>query len=185
MSGCRHDWEMKNTRSGFVVFEKCFHCNRVRTFFTLESCAIIGDEYREGDHFWHRVENAQSFQFDLRCSLCGESEKFDDLMGILFCTGCLPDCRIEILKERLEPVHAHILLACGFLVESSPQPNQISAAKLEKLTHYFNQRRNPSRPAIAIFPFDLEDGFARCKGEFLFDVGMLSPEPLTVRKSPF
>jgi hypothetical protein len=42
----------------------------VRTYFTGEGVGILGDEYREGDHFWHRVENAQSFRFDLRCWAC-------------------------------------------------------------------------------------------------------------------
>ncbi len=185
MTGCQHQWEMRDVQFGFVVFEKCYHCNRVRTFFSREGIAIIGDEYREGDHFWHRVENAQSFTFGLHCSLCGESEKYDDLMGLLFCTACMPDCRFDILRLRLEAARAHLLLACGFLDESSPQPKLIAIEKIEKLARYFNQRRDPSRHAIAIVPFDLEDGFARCKGEFLLDIGMLSQEPLTVRKSPF
>ena len=185
MSGCQHQWEMTNIQFGFVVFEKCFHCNRVRTYFTKEGIAILGDEYREGDHFWHRVENAQSIRFNIHCNKCGESEKFDDLMGLLYCTGCLPDCRLEILRQKLEAERSYLVVACGFLDENETKPKQVQAGKLAMLTGYYNQRRDTSRSRIAIVPFDLEDGFARCKGEFLHDVGMLSPEPVTSRKSPF
>jgi hypothetical protein len=176
---------MINIRFGFVAFEKCFHCNGVRTFFTKEGAAIIGDKYREGNHFWNRVENAQTFRFDLRCWKCNDLERFDDLMGLLYCTGCLPDCRVEILRKKLEADRTHILLACGHLGEGETKPKQLSLCKLDKLTGYFNQRRVTSRSRIAIIPFDLEDGFSRCKGEFLHDVGMLSPEPIVTRKSPF
>jgi hypothetical protein len=185
MTGCPHSWEMRNVQSGFVVFEKCFHCNSARTYFTKEAIAIFGDEYREGDHFWHRVENAQSFRFDLRCSACGTTEQFDDLMGLLYCTGCQSDCRLEVLRKRLEAERTYLILASGFLSESSPTPKQVSMLKLAELTRYFNRRRDTSRSKIAIVPFDLEGGFAGCNGEFLHDVGMLSPEPVVSRKSPF
>lgn len=185
MSECLHQWIMANIQFGFVVFEKCFHCNGVRTYFTKEGIAVLGEEYREGDHFWHRVENAQSFRFDLNCPMCGDAERFDDLMGLLYCTGCLADCRLEILRQELEAGRNYLVLACGFLEEGDIKPKQVQPRKLSKLAQYFNQRRDPSRFTIAIAPFDLEDGFARCKGEFLHDIGMLSPEPVTSRKSPF
>lgn len=34
MSECEHQWDMANIQFGFVVFEKCFHCNCMRTYFT-------------------------------------------------------------------------------------------------------------------------------------------------------
>ena len=185
MSDCQHRWEMTDVRFGFVVFEKCFHCNRVRTYFTPEDLALLGDKYREGGHFWSRVENAQTFRFGLRCSACGELEKYDDLMGLLFCTGCLSECRIEARRMKLEAEGAHMILACGFLGELQLKPSQIAVHKLERLAAYFNQRREPSRSRIAVVPFDLEEGFSRCKGEFLHDVGMLSQEPPAGRKPPF
>jgi hypothetical protein len=78
-----------------------------------------------------------------------------------------------------------MLMACGFLRESQLKPKQVHPDKLEELTNYFNQRRETARSRIKIVAFDLEDGFSRCKGEFLYDVGMLSQEPITARRSPF
>jgi hypothetical protein len=184
MPECPHTWEMTNIRFGFVVFEKCHHCGRVRTFFTREDIALLGDKYREGTHFWSRVENAQSFRFDLRCRSCGMLEKFDDLMGLLYCTACRPECKVDILRRELEAQGTHVVLACGFLTENRRRPEQVAGHKIEMLASYFNQRRDVSRSRIAVLPFDLEDGLSHCMGEFLHDVGMISQEPPEIRKTP-
>ncbi len=183
MSDCRHQWEMTNIRFGFVVFEKCFHCNGLRTFFSIEDASFLGDKYREGGHFWSRVENAQSFRFDLRCTKCSHLEKFDDLMGLLHCTGCLPDCEVEILRMKYEKERTWVLVAFGFLPEAKTMP--IPSYKINILTDYFNQRRDTSRSMIKIIPFNLIEDLSRCKGEFIHDVGMLSQEPPKSRKSLF
>jgi hypothetical protein len=78
-----------------------------------------------------------------------------------------------------------MLMACGFLGEDQLKPKQVQPDQLEELTKYFNQRREKARSRIKIVAFDLEDGFSRCKGEFLYDVGMLSQEPVIARRSPF
>ncbi len=115
MPACQHQWEMTDVEFGFVVFEKCFHCNGLETYFTVEANPVLGDKYRDGDCFWSVVENAQSFRFNLRCSKCNQVEKFDDLMGFLHCTGCLEDCRVDMLRKQLEPKKTWILVAFGFL----------------------------------------------------------------------
>jgi hypothetical protein len=174
---------MVNITFGFVVFEKCFHCHDLRTYFSKEDIAFLGDKYREGDCYWSRVENAQSFQFDLRCTKCGHLEKFGDLMGFLHCTGCLPDCRVEILRKKGESERTGILVAFGFLPEAKTHP--ISGERLDYLTQYFNGRRDTSRSRIQIVPFDWIQDLSRCKGDFLHDVGMLSQEPPGERQSLF
>jgi len=183
MPECQHRWEMTEIQFGYVVFEKCFHCGGLRTYFSVEDAPILGDKYREGDHFWSRVENAQSFRFDLRCTQCGHVEEFDELMGLLHCTGCLPDCHVEILRKKHEADRVWILVAFGFLPEAKAKP--ISPHKLDILTDYFNQRRDSSRSTIRIVSFDLIDDLSRCAGEFLHDVGMVSLEPPEARKPLF
>jgi hypothetical protein len=180
---CGHRWEMTNINFGFVVFEKCFHCNGLRTYFSMEDTPILGDKYREGDHFWSRVENAQSFRFDLRCTKCGHSEKFEDLMGLLHCTGCLPDCEVEILRKKYEKERTWILVAFGFLPKAKTE--LIPSYKLDILTDYFNQRRDTSRSRIKIVSFNLIEDLSLCRGDFIHDVGMLSLEPPEERKPLF
>ena len=183
MPGCQHQWDMIHIQFGFICFEKCFHCNGLRTFFSQEDNPILGDKYREGDCMWSRVENAQSIRFDLQCTKCGKLEKYDDLMGLLHCTGCLENCEVDMLQRKFEPERTWLLVAFGFLPRAVSDP--IPDYKLDILTDYFNQRRDTSRSRMKIVPFNLIEDLARCKGDFIHDVGMLSLEPPEDRKSPF
>jgi hypothetical protein len=183
MTECRHQWKMINIEFGFVGFEKCSHCNDLRTYFSAEDTTILRDVYREEGCTWHRVENAQSFRFDLHCQECDHTESFKNLMGLLYCTGCMAECEIETQRKILEAQKTWVLVAFGHLprekTSSIPQP------KLDILTDYFNQRRDTSRSTIKILSFDMIEDFTLCKGEFIHDIGMLSPEPPTKRKFLF
>jgi hypothetical protein len=183
MPSCQHLWGMINIQFGFVVFEKCFHCGGLRTFFVFEDIPVLGDKYREGDCFWSCVENAQSFRFDLQCSKCGYIERFDDLMGLLHCTGCLAECQIDVLRREYESEKTWILVAFGFLPKRETRP--IPEYKLDILSDYFNQRRDTSRSRIKIVSFDLIEDVSCCRGDFMYDVGMLSLEPPGERRTLF
>lgn len=183
MTDCQHQWEMTNIKYGFIVFEKCFQCDTVRTYFAEEESPFLWDEYREGKHFWTRLESAQSIRFDLKCTKCGHLETFGELMGFLFCTGCLPNCEIDILRRKYEPEKTWIMVAFGFLPKEKSIP--ISDEKIKILTDYFNQHRDTARSRIKIVSYNLIDDIRKCKGEFIHDVGMLSREPVTERKPLF
>lgn len=183
MSECTHLWEMANIQYGFVVFERCYHCGTLRTYFSEEDVPILGDKYREGDCYWSRVENAQSIRFDLRCVRCHRLESFADLIGLLFCTGCLDECEVEILQRKYEAEHTHLLVGFGYLPLEEKTPGL--ASKLDILSDYFNQRRDTSRSRIKIVPFELIKDFSRCRGDFIYDVGLLSLEPPGERRPPF
>jgi len=182
MSDCQHVWEMTNIRFGFIVFEKCFHCDGLRTYFTLETNPFLGDRYREGDHHWTRMENAQSFQFDLKCSKCDLTEKFYDLMGLMHCTGCMADCELDVQRQKYEAERTWIIIAFGFFPEALTNP--IPQNKLDILTNHFNQRRDTSRSKILVLPFNKIKDLPRCKGDFIYDVGMLSKEPPPKERKP-
>jgi hypothetical protein len=183
MALCVHRWEMDGVQFGFVAFERCFHCNGLRTFFSREQAPFIGDEYREGQCYWSRVENAQSFRFALRCSCCGEYLRFDELMGLLYCTGCDAECKVELLRRKHEASGSWVLVAFGFVDKQALAP--VPEAKLEALAEYFNQRRDPSRKTVRLVSYELIGDYSRCKGDFLHDVGMLSLQPPPPRRSAF
>lgn len=183
MTECQHRWQMDNIKFGFLVFERCFHCHDLRTFFTENAPPAIGDEYREGDCHWHCAENAQSISFDLRCTECGHIESFHDLMGLLHCTGCIPECRIDVIQKTLETEKTWLVVAFGFLPreEEKPYPEE----KIDILTDYFNQRRDTSRSKIKVVSYDLINDISMCRGELIHDIGMLSKEEVTNRESLF
>jgi hypothetical protein len=174
MAFCDHRWQMINVQPGFVVFEKCYHCNRTRTYFSTEDTPPIWDKYREGDCFWNRVQTSQSIRFDLKCKKCGHSENFEEIMGFLYCTGCIPDCEVEVLQRKMEDERTWILVAFGFLPEDRSRP--VPMYKLDILSDYFNQRRDTSRSKIKIVSFSMIEDISRCKGELIHDVGLLSEE---------
>ncbi|GAB4373378.1 MAG: hypothetical protein Kow0042_17260 [Calditrichia bacterium] len=179
MSNCRHVWEMTNVQFGFVIFEKCNHCNRIRTYFSAKDFPAVGEEYREGEDTWRCMENAQSFRFDLICRKCRQVEKFYDILAFLYCTSCLPKCKIEKKQKKLEAKKTWVMVAFGHLPRS-PETS-LSRERLKILEKYFNQRRDTGRSRIAILSYDLIDDFSKCKGEFIHDIGMLSYEPQEIR----
>ncbi len=174
MPQCQHRWEMANVRLGFITFEKCYHCNKLKTYFIEEDVPLLGDKYREGNCFWSRVGNAQALRFDIRCSRCGHLEKLDDLMGFMHCTGCIPECQVDILQKEYESERTQVLIAFGFF--DKDRVPAISSDKLDILTDYFNQRRDTSRSLIKIVSSELIIDLSRCKGDFIHDVDMLSLE---------
>ncbi len=178
MSDCEHIWKMTNIEFGFIAFEKCSHCQAVRTHFTVDEES--GDEYREGDCLWSRVENAQSFRFDLQCTKCNLAVKYHDLMGLLYCTSCMEDCEVEKIQKECAARKTWILVAFGFLPAKKDKP--FPPHKLEILTDYFNQRRDTTRSRMKIVSHDLIEKFSLCKGEFIHDRGMLSLEVPEERK---
>lgn len=183
MPECLHQWTMTDVQFGFVVFEKCFHCNSLGTYFSAEDTPILGDKYREGDCYWSRVENAQSFRFNLTCSTCGHIEKFDDLMGLMYCSGCPVDCPVDALQKKYERERTWLLVAFGFIYKDKRQP--LTERKAAILTDYFNQRRDVARSRIKIVSFNMIPDLSVCRGDFIHDVGMLSLEPPQERKPLF
>ena len=183
MALCQHRWFMDDIQFGFVAFERCFHCNGMRTFFSREPAPFLGEEYREGQCYWSRVENAQSFRFGLRCTRCGEYQRFDELMGLLFCTGCDAECKVELVRRQHEAAGSWVLVAFGFMDKRELSP--VPQAKLEALADYFNQRRDRSRRNVRLVSYELIGDFSRCKGDFLHDVGMLSLQPPPPRRPAF
>jgi hypothetical protein len=104
-------------------------------------------------------------------------------MGLLHCTGCIPECRIDVMQKTLETEKTWLVVAFGFLPreEEKPYPEE----KIDILTDYFNQRRDTSRSKIKVVSYDLINDISMCRGELIHDIGMLSKEEVTNRESLF
>lgn len=181
ISECKHFWEMTNIEFGHVLFERCSHCDTVRSHFSVDN--IFGDEYREGDCSFSDVKSVQSFRFDLKCKTCDTLVNYRSFSGLLHCTGCLDDCPVEILQKECAAKKIWLLVAFGFLPVDKEKP--FPPHLLNILTDYFNQRRDTSRSSIKIVSFEMIENFSICKGDFLYDRGMLSLEPETDREPLF
>ncbi|MFH1159953.1 MAG: hypothetical protein V1733_03275 [bacterium] len=171
---CKHLWEMIHIQPGFIITENCFRCNKTSTYFSFDQSPPL-EEYREGEHFWNVVESAQSIQFDLQCTQCGEIVQFNELSGLMMCTGCDEKCAIDKLMKELEKDRVWVYVAFGFFPVS--ERKQLSPEKISILEEYFNQRRKSSRSRIKIVSSEPIDSISTCFAEVIKDVGMLSLTP--------
>ena len=168
---CPHVWRMVHVHPGFIITEKCFHCNTVSTYFSAEQLPPF-EEYRENEHFWNMVESAQSITFDLECDSCGRLVAYRQLLGMMLCTGCDPLCQVDVLRRELEAERTWIYVAFGFLPSDKRQ--QLTGEQYAILETYFNQRRQSRRSRIKVVSHDMIRNVATCYAEVMKDVDMLT-----------
>jgi len=165
---------MTDTVYGFLVTEKCFHCEMISTEFSLDPKPPL-EEYREGEHFWNLMESAQTIRYNLKCRSCGRVVELKELLGLMLCTGCDPACQVDVLRKRLEPQRAWVYVAFGFLPEKKHP--QLPDEKIALLEEYINQRRKSKTSSIRIVPGRLVSRIQNCYGEVIKDTDMLSLTP--------
>jgi hypothetical protein len=173
MQEAKCDWEMVNVRYGFVITEQCSDTRQVITYFSDHEPPL--EEYRDGDHFWNVMETAQSIRFDLQCKECGKAETFNELMGLMMCTGCIEDCEVNRLMTELETERTWVYVAFGFL--PTDEKKQLSKEKIAILEDYFNQRRKSSTSRIKIVSHEMVKSYATCYAEVIRDLDLLSLTP--------
>jgi hypothetical protein len=170
---CKHAWKMTNLRDGFIVTEKCYHCNRMQVFFSYEDVPPK-DEYKEADHYWNYAGSAQSVKFDMECTECGKIVSFEDLMGLMHCVGCDAGCHLNILSQICEGQNVWLYAALSYQAGGEVD---LSVESLEVLTDYFSSRLRTPGKKILVVPGSLRRDPDTCRGEMLKDVGMYTLEP--------
>lgn len=170
---CKHIWKMTNVRDGFIVTEKCYHCHKIRVFFSYEDTPPK-DEYKEGEHYWSYSGSAQSFKFEMECTRCGKRVGFEKFTGLMHCSGCDDRCNIRILSRICE--HQNIWLFAALAYDESGEID-LPLESLQVLTDYFTQRLRTPGKKILVVPGSLRRNPDLCRGEMLKDVGMLSLSP--------
>lgn len=170
---CQHIWRMTDVKDGFIVTERCYHCNLLRTYFSFEETPPK-EEYKEGDHYWDYAGSAQSIKFNMRCSCCGKAVSFESLMGLMLCSGCDAGCYINIISRICEGQNIWVYAGLSY---SSGDQADLPVEKLEVLTNYFTSRLRTPGKKILVLPGSLRRNPETCRGEILKDVGMLSLTP--------
>ena len=168
---CVHLWEMINVRYGFIITEKCYHCNIHSTYFSFEDRPPL-EEYRTGDHFWNVMGSVQSVRFDLKCEKCDVIIPLDELCGLMLCTGCDEKCFVYKIMKEYEKERTWIYIAFGYLPVN--EKKQLNLEKITAIEEYFNLRRKSSKSKIKIISGEKVENFASCYAEAIKDVDMLS-----------
>jgi hypothetical protein len=167
---CIHQWHMIHVRPGFIITENCYRCHKTSSYFSFDDKPPL-EEYRDGDHFWNVMQSAQTFRFDLECGICHEIVPYDELLGLMMCTGCDENCKVDQIRKELEKEHTWVYVAYGFLPVEEVM--QLSQEKIRFLEDYFNQRRKSSKSKIKIVSSEMISNIENCYADVIKDVGLL------------
>jgi hypothetical protein len=168
MNACVHAWSMTAVRSGYLVFEGCYHCGARLSYFSTEAVAPM-DEYAEGDHFWEYLASYQAVNFNLACKHCGERVDLQDMTGLMLSLCEDPHCDVGSLALELgKKASVYVALCANTSHESG---TCVSDRGVAALTQYFNQRRSGARK-IVVVPCRMCDRIDCCRGVVLADAGL-------------
>lgn len=161
---------MDNVRNGYLVVEGCFHC-RNRTSFFSEEPVPPQDDYREGDHFWSYLGSSQASKFDLRCSLCGRSVPLREVMALMFCMRCDPEC--GVYRAGASDGGAKTWVYVALCADTSHASRRcVPQEGIRALNDYFNQQIQEPGKKILVVPCRLRQSVDTCQGVVLADVGL-------------
>jgi hypothetical protein len=169
-ASCRHRWTMANIRHGYLVIEGCFHCRSRISFFSAEPVPPI-DDYMEGEHFWSHLGDFQASRFDLRCEKCSAEVPLTDVMALMLCMRCNPECGVYQAGEPGPGKRTWVYVAlCADT--SHTKARCVPEAGLGALNEYFNAGLHDPGKLIRIVPCDLRNSVDTCQGVVLADVGL-------------
>ncbi len=167
---CHHKWKMTNLRGGYLVIEGCFHCRQRISQFSQEPVPPI-DAYREEAHFWSHLADYQASKFDLACEKCSKEVRLRDVMAMMLCMRCDPECGVYKAGSREKDRKSWVYLAlCANTSHASG--TCISEAGIRALNEYFNQDLRDPGKKIVVVPCDLRRSVDACQGVVLADVGL-------------
>jgi len=167
---CSHIWEMDNVASGLIVMKKCFHCGMVSSCFCFHDKMPLEPSHEDG-HFWNFMEGDPTFHFDLRCINCGDIVKFDELVGLMICTGCDDKCEVDDIRRKLEISGTKVCIALGR--RPIDERKQLSAEKIAILQDYFDQQSKSLKSPINVVGHEKVRSIDSCYAEIIKDLDIL------------
>jgi len=167
---CRHRWKIDNLRHGYLVIEGCFHCNNRVSFFSEEPVPPI-DEYREGDHFWSHRGSYQASRFDLKCEKCAKKVSLKDVIAVMMCMRCSPDCGVYNVgsQDKGKKLWVYVALCAD---TSHVKGKCIREEGIRVLNQYFNQNISDPNKKIIVVSCKARKYMDTCEAIVLADTGL-------------
>ncbi|MBN1232944.1 MAG: hypothetical protein JXA60_06305 [Candidatus Coatesbacteria bacterium] len=171
---CNHEWKMINLQSGFIVTEKCINTNEYVDYFSTEDAPSM-QEYKDGDKYWIILGADQTIRFELECQLCGQIINYDNLLGLMNCTGCTGECHLNNLTQVARD--NKILVYAALCYQNKPNVTEyLTLDQLKALNKLYNSRLASRDKKILIVSSSLRLLPKGCRGDIFKDVGLLSEE---------
>ncbi|MCX6840986.1 MAG: hypothetical protein NTX53_01675 [candidate division WOR-3 bacterium] len=169
-TACHHQWAMTNLRSGYLVIEGCFHCRNRISFFSQEPVAPI-DDYHEGEHFWSHLAHYQASQFDLKCEKCSAEMPLKDVMALMLCVKCNPEC--GVYAAGAQELGQKTWVYAALCADTSHSTRKcIPPESIRALNEYFNQGIKDPAKKIVVVPCSSRKSVDTCQGIVLADFGL-------------
>lgn len=169
-SACRHKWAMINVRDGYLVTEGCFHCRNRISFFSEEPVPPVED-YHEGEHFWSYLGSFQAAKFDLKCEKCSKEVHLKELMALMLCWRCDPECGVFEIASR-DPGQTTWVYVALCADTSHAAGECVSEESIRALNEYFNVDLDDPMKKIVVVPCKLRKSVDSCQGIVLADIGL-------------
>jgi hypothetical protein len=152
------------------VTEGCLHCPLRLSYFSEEPMPPV-DSYREGEHFLRYLGSAQASRFDLRCESCAKVVALHDMVALMLCVKCDPDCAVHQLADSHAGDKSWVYVAMCANTSHSPGPC-VGAEEVKALNEYFNQDLHDPKKRITVVPCEMRRSVNSCQGLILADVGL-------------
>jgi hypothetical protein len=161
---------MVNVRSGYLVTEGCFQCRHRISFFSEEPVPPV-DHYQQGDHIWSYLGSSQAVKFDLKCKKCSREVPLKELMALMLCWRCDPDC--GVFKSGAADPEWKTWVYVALCADSSHERGTcVSEESIWALNEYFNADLEDPNKKIIVVPCTLRRSVDFCQGIVLADVGL-------------
>jgi hypothetical protein len=159
---------------GLVVMKKCFHCGKVSTCFCPHDKLPLEGSH-EDNHFWNFVEGDPAVHFDLKCGKCGKVVLMKELVGLMICTGCDPECQVDAVRREVEPQDVQVCIALGR--RPIDERKQIPPEKAAAIQQYFDRRVQSGNTRTKVVSHHLVRSIERCYAKVIEDAEALAAVP--------
>ncbi len=167
-------YELVNVELGYVMVEHDLFSRAVRTYFSTEP-APPREEYREGNRTWRSAVMGQSFRFEVRDNMTGETTRFKELLGLLYYACSKPGSDFYRAGALAHENRISIYVA---ITHESADGTRLAFPdeKLALLNRAMNERLMRTDKKILILPniFGLHKTMSY--GEIMIDFGLTSME---------
>jgi hypothetical protein len=167
---CEHRWFKSNVRRGYLVIEGCFQCKgRIASFSDAPVPPV--EDHREGEHFWSQLGGFPAVKFDLKCAKCSTEILLGDVMAVMRCMTCNPECGVFEVAMGDVDLNSRVCVAlCADITHGVKQC--VSDEGLRALNDYFDHEFTTSGRRILVVPCSMRRSADTCQAVALADAGL-------------
>jgi hypothetical protein len=129
------------------------------------------EDYRDEDHFWSHLGGFRAVKFDLRCAKCSQEVHLGDVMALIQCMTCDPECGVfQVAMGDLDLNNRVCVALCADTSHVSEKC--IGEERLRALNQYFEYEFKDTGKRILVVPCIMRRSVDSCQGVSLAETGL-------------